>query len=129
GFGTKNILYPEELMVAALGKKIHSPVRWIEDRREHLLSAMHARDHYYRITAYADRQGKLLGIDAEIYVDAGAHAHWPNSHFMETGMATKNLPGPYELRNYRAKTFTVATNKSPHGPYRGVARPGACFAI
>src|SRR3546814_10356677 len=49
--------------------------------------------------------------------------------FMETGMAAKNLPGPYHIRNYRARTYTVATNKSPLGPYRGVARPGACFAI
>src|SRR3546814_10370631 len=48
---------------------------------------------------------------------------------METGMAAKNLPGPYHIRNYRARTYTVATNKSPLGPYRGVARPGACFAI
>jgi carbon-monoxide dehydrogenase large subunit len=129
GFGVKNILYPEELVVAALGRRLRHPVRWIDDRREHLLTATHAREHLYRITAYADARGKILGLEAEIYVDAGAHAHWPNSHFMETGMAAKNLPGPYQIRNYRAATYTVATNKSPMGPYRGVARPGACFAI
>ena len=129
GFGIKNILYPEELVVAALARRLRHPVRWLEDRREHMLTATHARDHFYRVTAYADERGKLLGLDAEIYVDAGAHAHWPNSHFMETGMAAKNLPGPYQIRNYRARTWTVATNKSPMGPYRGVARPGACFAI
>ena len=44
-------------------------------------------------------------------------------------MAARNLPGPYNIRNYRVKTYTVATNKSPIGPYRGVGRPGACFAI
>jgi carbon-monoxide dehydrogenase large subunit len=129
GFGIKNILYPEELMVAALARRMRRPLRWIDDRREHLLTATHARDHFYRVTAYADEKGIILGLDAEIYVDAGAHAHWPNSHFMETGMAAKNLPGPYRIRNYRARTYTVATNKSPLGPYRGVARPGACFAI
>jgi aerobic carbon-monoxide dehydrogenase large subunit len=129
GFGIKNILYPEELVTAALARRFRRPFRWIEDRREHLLTATHARDHFYRVTAYADDSGKILGIDAEIYVDAGGHAHWPNSHFMETGMAAKNLPGPYHIRNYRARTVTVATNKSPMGPYRGVARPGACFAI
>ena len=129
GFGIKNILYPEELIVAALGRRLRHPVRWIDDRREHLLTATHARDHFYRVTAYADEKGILLGLDAEIYVDAGAYAHWPNSHFMETGMAAKNLPGPYHIRAYRARTFTVATNKSPLGPYRGVARTGACFAI
>lgn len=129
GFGIKNILYPEELVVASLGRRVRHPVRWIDDRREHLLTATHAREHFYRVTAYADNCGRILGLEAEIVVDAGAYAHWPNSHFMETGMAAKNLPGPYQIRNYRASTFTVATNKSPMGPYRGVARPGACFAI
>jgi len=129
GFGVKNILYPEELMVAALGRKLRHPVRWVEDKREHLISCMHAREHFYRITAYADARGMILGLEAEIYVDAGAYSTWPNSPFMETGMATKNVPGPYRIRSYRARNFTIATNKSPIGPYRGVARPGACFAI
>jgi carbon-monoxide dehydrogenase large subunit len=44
-------------------------------------------------------------------------------------MAARNLPGPYDIRDYRVKTYTVATNKAPIGPYRGVGRPGACFAI
>src|SRR3546814_16063683 len=48
---------------------------------------------------------------------------------MELGMAIKNVPGPYRISAYRARGWTVATNKSPIGPYRGVARPGACFCI
>lgn len=129
GFGVKNILYPEELMVAALARKLRRPVRWIEDRREHLLSSIHCREHVHRIRAHADARGKLLGLEAEVYVDAGAYSHWPNSPFMETGMAAKNIPGPYEVSNYRCRAVTVATNKSPIGPYRGVARPAACFTI
>ena len=128
-FGIKNVLNPEELIIAALGRKLPTPVRWSEDRREHLQSSVHAREHYYRIVAYADERGKLLAIDVDITVDAGAYSHWPNGPFMETGMAAKNVPGPYRLRDYRARTHTVATNKAPIGPYRGVARPGACFAI
>ena len=129
GFGVKNVLYPEELMVAALGRKFGHPVRWIEDRREHLLSSLHCREHVHRIKAFADQRGRLLGIDAEVYVDAGAYSLWPNSPFMETGMAMKNIPGPYRLENYRCRGYTVCTNKSPIGPYRGVARPAACFTI
>ena len=71
----------------------------------------------------------MLGIDVELIVDAGAYAMWPNGPFLETGMAARNLPGPYNIRDYRVKTYTVATNKAPIGPYRGVGRPGACFAI
>ena len=129
GFGVKNILYPEEIVVAALGQKLSTPVRWTEDRREHFLSSIHCREHIHRIKAYADGTGKLLGLDVDVIVDAGAYSHWPNSPLMETGMALKNIPGPYRIANYRARGHTVATNKSPIGPYRGVARPAACFTI
>jgi carbon-monoxide dehydrogenase large subunit len=129
GFGVKNILYPEELMVVALALKLKKPVRWIDDRREHLLSSIHCRDHHHKVTAYADASGKILGMDVEVHVDAGAYSHWPNSPFLETGMVAKNIPGPYDIRNYRCQSYTVATNKSPIGPYRGVARPAACFTI
>lgn len=129
GFGIKNILYPEEIAVAAVARQRRHPLRWTEDRREHLVSSIHAREHFYRIKAYADARGLLLGLDVEIHVDGGAYATWPNGPFMETGMAIKNVPGPYKVRAYRARSLTVATNKSPIGPYRGVARPGACFCI
>jgi len=129
GFGVKNRLSSEEVMIAAVANKLRAPVRWNEDRREHILAGVHAREHYYKVTAYADEKGRILGLEADIVIDAGAYSLWPTGPFMETGMAARNLPGPYKFRHYRAKTYTVATNKSPLGPYRGVARPGACFAI
>jgi carbon-monoxide dehydrogenase large subunit len=129
GFGAKRVLYPEELMVAALALKLKKPIRWLDDKREHLLSAIHCREHHHKVTAYADAKGKILGLDVEVYVDGGAYSHWPNSPFMETGMVAKNIPGPYDIRNYRCRSYTVATNKSPIGSYRGVARPAACFTI
>jgi aerobic carbon-monoxide dehydrogenase large subunit len=129
GFGSKARLSPEEACVAALALELDHPVRWIEDRSEHLLASTHTRDHRYTITAYADGRGRVLGLDAELIVDGGAYAMWPNGPFLETGMAARNLPGPYNIRSWRVKTSTVATNKSPIGPYRGVGRPGACFAI
>jgi carbon-monoxide dehydrogenase large subunit len=129
GFGSKRVLYPEEVMVAALALKLRRPVRWLDDKREHLLSAIHAREHHHKVTAYADAKGKILGLDVEITVDAGAYSHWPNGPFMETGMAARNIPGPYAIPAYRVRSHTVATNKSPIGAYRGVARPAACFTI
>src|SRR5712671_1392732 len=129
GFGPKARLYPEEIILAALALELDHPVRWIEDRNEHLLTTAHTRDHHYKVTAYADRQGHILGVDAEIVVDAGAYGLWPQGPYHEAGMAARNLPGPYTIPNYRAKHYTVATNKTPLGPYRGVGRPGACFAV
>jgi aerobic carbon-monoxide dehydrogenase large subunit len=129
GFGPKARLYPEEIVLAALALQLDRPLRWVEDRGEHLLTAAHTRDHHYKVTAYADRQGRILGVDAEIIVDAGAYGLWPQGPYQEAAMAARNLPGPYTIPNYRARHFTVATNKAPLGPYRGVGRPGACFAI
>jgi carbon-monoxide dehydrogenase large subunit len=71
----------------------------------------------------------VLGIDVEIVVDAGAYGLWPQGPYQEANMAARCLPGPYRIANYRARFTTVATNKAPIGPYRGVGRPGACFAI
>ncbi|WP_220432277.1 xanthine dehydrogenase family protein molybdopterin-binding subunit [Falsirhodobacter xinxiangensis] len=129
GFGGKNRLMPEEIAMAALALSVDHPVRWIEDRNEHLIASVHAREHHYDLTVLAERDGTILGIEGSIHVDAGAYALWPSGPFMETSMAARNLPGSYRIQHLNIDTHTVATNKAPLGPYRGVARPGACFAI
>ncbi len=129
GFGGKARLMPEEIVVCAIALETGKPIRWLEDRRENLMAAPQAREHVYRITAYAGRDGLIKGIDAELTVDAGAYALWHTGPFMETSMAARNLLGPYRIEHIRCQTWTVATNKAPMGVYRGVARPGACFAI
>lgn len=129
GFGIKNNLYPEEVLVAIAALRTGHPVRWIEDRYEHLVASAHAREHEYTITAHADADGTLLALEAEILVDAGAYSVWPWTAAQEASMASGIIPGPYRVSDYRFTATTVATNKTPMGPYRGVARPGACFAI
>src|SRR6266436_5571102 len=96
---------------------------------DYLLASVHARDHTYDLTISADRDGTLLGIEGDIYIDAGAYALWPTGAFQEASMASRNLTGPYRIRHLKLDAHTVATNKAPMGPYRGVARPGATFAI
>ena len=129
GFGGKNRLMPEDIAIAAIALKVGHPVRWIEDRREHLIASVHAREHVYDITLFAEKSGRVLGLKGEVFVDAGAYALWPSGPFMESSMAARNLTGPYRVEHLHVETHTVATNKAPLGPYRGVARPGACFAI
>jgi carbon-monoxide dehydrogenase large subunit len=129
GFGGKNRIMPEDVAIAALAMKVGHPVRWIEDRREHLLASPHARDHTYDLTICAERDGTLLGIEGDIYIDAGTYALWPTGAFQEASMASRNLTGPYRMRHLKLNAHTVATNKAPMGPYRGVARPGATFAL
>ena len=107
-----------------LALELDHPVRWIEDRNEHLLTAR----AYPRPPLQGHRLCRparpILGVDAEIVVDAGAYGLWPQGPYQEANMAARTLPGPYTIPNYRARTFTVATNKTPLGPYRGVGRPG-----
>jgi aerobic carbon-monoxide dehydrogenase large subunit len=129
GFGYKGLLLREEVALAWLAKRVDHPVRWLEDCREHLSANANCREHFYRITGYADGDGKLLAIDCEAYVDAGAYSVYPTSAALEAGQICNLLPGPYILPVYRCRASAVATNKCPILPYRGVARTGVCLAI
>jgi carbon-monoxide dehydrogenase large subunit len=129
GFGYKGILAPEEVGVCWLAVRCGHPVRWIEDRREHLVANANCREHHYVITGHADRDGRLLGIECEATVDSGAYSAYPFSACLEAAQVASILPGPYDFPAYRCRTFSVATNKCPILPYRGVARTGVCFAM
>jgi carbon-monoxide dehydrogenase large subunit len=129
GFGHKGILLPEEVCLSWLTMKRGFPVRWIEDRREHLVASSNCREHHYKITVYADRDGTLRGIDCEATVDSGAYSSYPFSACLEAAQVVSILPGPYQMPAYRCRTYSVATNKCPILPYRGVARTGVCFAL
>ena len=129
GFGYKGILLAEEVCLGWLAMHCGHPVRWIEDRREHLTAGANCREHYYRITGYADRDGRLIGIDCEATVDSGAYSSYPFSACLEAAQVASILPGPYDFPAFRCRTYSVATNKCPILPYRGVARTGVCFAL
>jgi aerobic carbon-monoxide dehydrogenase large subunit len=129
GFGYKGILLAEEICLGWLAIHSGHPVRWIEDRREHLIGGANCREHCYRITGYADRDGSLRGIDCEAIVDSGAYSAYPFSACLEAAQVASILPGPYDFPSYRCRTYSVATNKCPILPYRGVARTGVCFAL
>ncbi|MBN9042253.1 MAG: carbon monoxide dehydrogenase [Rhizobiales bacterium 62-47] len=129
GFGYKAILLPEDICLSWLAMRCGHPVRWTEDRREHLIASANCREHHYIITAYADRDGKLRGVECEATVDSGAYSSYPFSACLEAAQVASILPGPYDFPSYRCRTWSVATNKCPILPYRGVARTGVCYAI
>src|ERR1700751_3327839 len=129
GFGHKGILLPEEVCLSWLAMQKGLTVRWIEDRREHLSASANCREHHYNITVHADRDGTLRGIDCEAIVDSGPYSSYPFSACLEAAQVASILPGPYRMPAYRCRTFSVATNKCPILPYRGVARTGLCFAL
>ena len=129
GFGYKGILLPEEVALAWATRRLGLPLRWIEDRREGLAANANCREHHYVLTAYADGDGRLLALDCEATVDAGAYSAYPFSACLEAGQIGSILPGLYDFPHYRCRTYSVATNKPPILPYRGVARTGVCFAL
>lgn len=129
GFGYKGILLPEEICLAWATMKLGFPLRWLEDRRENLTASANCREHHYVITGYADKEGNLLAIDAEASVDSGAYSSYPFAACLEAAQVASILPGVYDFPAYRCRTYSVATNKPPILPYRGVARTGVCFAI
>jgi carbon-monoxide dehydrogenase large subunit len=129
GFGYKGILLPEEVALSWATRKLGHPLRWLEDRRENLTNGADCREHHYILTAYADRRGRLLALDCEATVDSGAYSAYPFSACLEAGQVGSILPGLYDFPHYRCRTYSVATNKPPILPYRGVARTGVCFAL
>ncbi len=129
GFGYKGLLCREEVALGWLAQHVDYPVRWLEDRREHLTANANCREHHYQITGYAAADGKLIAIDCIAHVDAGAYSSYPISSAVEAAQIANLLPGPYVLSAYRCRSAAVATNKCPIIPYRGVARTGMCLAI
>ncbi|MGI5129733.1 xanthine dehydrogenase family protein molybdopterin-binding subunit [Pseudonocardia sp. CA-107938] len=129
GFGIKGHLFPEEIAISLLSMQVGRPVKWIEDRVEHMLACIHAREHHHEIEAAYTADGEVTALRATVHVDCGAYSVYPWTSTMDTGMALGILPGPYRIRNYECHAYSVATNKCPHGPYRGVARPAAAFSI
>ena len=120
---------PEEVALAWATRKLGVPLRWLEDRREGLTANANCREHHYMLTAYADADGRLLALDCEATVDSGAYSAYPFSACLEAGQIGSILPGLYDFPHYRCRTYSVATNKPPILPYRGVARTGVCFAL
>ncbi|HKP18547.1 MAG TPA: xanthine dehydrogenase family protein molybdopterin-binding subunit [Gaiellaceae bacterium] len=124
-FGVRGDFFPEDYLVAYLAYKLGRPVKWVEDRAEHLVATNHARQQRYEIEAAFDDEGRLLGLRTEIWQDEGAYIR-------PTGIAVAEitlgiLPGPYRLPAYRATLHDVATNKTPIGAYRAPGRYQTAF--
>lgn len=127
GFGLKAHVYPEEIAVAAIARRVGRPVKWIEDRTENLVASCHARDQRIRVRAAAGADGRLLAVDADVTCDIGAYGLYGHGHVLEALGTPTMIPGPYRLAAYRYHSRAVATNKCPEGAYRGVGLPVATF--
>ncbi|MBM3490297.1 MAG: xanthine dehydrogenase family protein [Alphaproteobacteria bacterium] len=129
GFGTKAQIYPEEFVCVALARRFRRAVKWIQDRREELLTDIHARDHLYEVEAAVDDTGLVLGLRASVWTNGGAYSTLPFGCTLETTGGARMIVGPYGITQYAYEARAVATHTTPAGAYRGVAQPTCYMAI
>ncbi|MGB2657414.1 MAG: xanthine dehydrogenase family protein molybdopterin-binding subunit [Pseudolabrys sp.] len=125
GFGIRGEIYPEDVLVCAAALNFKRPIKWIEDRREHLIAANHSREQHHHIRAAIDAQGRILGVDDEFFHDNGAYMRTHAATVPD--LAAAMLPGPYRVPAYRATAHIRLTNKTPCGTYRAPGRYESTF--
>jgi carbon-monoxide dehydrogenase large subunit len=126
GFGTKASGYPEDLLIPAAAIAARRPVKWTEDRREHMMASGHARHQAHDIEIAARRDGTMLAVRDKIWLDLGAYNCWGIVLPYNT---VAHLLGPHRVPSLRVECRGVVTNKTPNAPYRGAGRPETVFAM
>jgi carbon-monoxide dehydrogenase large subunit len=128
GFGSKTHVYGEDVVVAWLAMRLRRPVRWIEDRLEHMVSACHAREQVHEMEAAVADDGTITALRCRIVCDVGSGEIFPpgvNTSFVSSSVFT----GPYRIPHGEVSVSCVVTNKTPSGAYRGFGIPEMCFAL
>lgn len=120
GFGVRGEIYPEDILVLVAAMRLGRPVKWLEDRREHMIAANHSRQQRHRIRAAVDTEGRLIGIDDNFFHDQGAYIRTHGTRVADT--ACGMLPGPYRLPHFRVNGHFRLTNKTPAATYRAPGR-------
>ena len=120
GFGIRGEFYPEDFLIPFAALKLGRPVKWIEDRREHLLSAQHSRDVSCVLEIACKRDGTILGLKAELFVDLGAYVRTVGG--VVPAKAAQFVPGPYRIANVGVSVNVFLSNKTPVGTYRAPGR-------
>ena len=120
GFGVRGEFYPEDFLIPWLAMTLRRPVKWAEDRAEHLVAVNHSRQQHHRIAAAFDDGGRILAITDDVTHDNGAYCRTHGVAVPELTVAM--LPGPYRVPAYRGRIRVVLTNKTPCGTYRAPGR-------
>jgi aerobic carbon-monoxide dehydrogenase large subunit len=125
GFGIRGELYPEDFLIPFASMRLGRPVKWIEDRREHLMAANHSREVSCELEIAAKKNGTILALRARIYGNMGAYVR---THGGLVPCSTAALlTGPYRIPNYQCTVHCVITNKTGMGTYRAPGRYESCF--
>lgn len=125
-FGVRGGVFPEYVVAAVAARRLRRPVKWLEDRLEHMVSISHAREQVHRIEGAFDDQGRLLGLRDEVWHNHGAFLR--QSEPLISDITAGMIAGPYRVPAYSATVHAVMTNKTPLSAYRAPGRFEATFA-
>ena len=126
GFGAKLIVYPEDVLIPFLALRFGRPVRWLEDRLEHMLTATQERTQVHAVEIGFDDEGRLLALRDRFVHDTGAYT--PRGLVVPL-LSASMLAGPYRIPNVEVTFDSVYTHRVPVTPYRGAGQPQAVFVI
>src|SRR5215831_10853998 len=125
GFGARGEFYPEDFLIPFAARHVGRPVRWIEDRREHLLATNHAREMDCEVEIACKRDGTILGLRGDIFVDLGAYIR--TNGLTAPRNVAQFFSGPYRIPHIRLSSSALVTNKTPTGTYRAPGRYEGSF--
>jgi carbon-monoxide dehydrogenase large subunit len=120
GFGARGEFYPEDFLIPFAARHTGRPVKWIEDRREQLITLNHAREAECDIEIACRRDGTILGLRGHAYVDVGAYMRTNGA--VGARNVAQFMSGPYRVPNVDIDVALQLTNKTPVGTYRGPGR-------
>src|SRR6516162_2000608 len=125
GFGARGEFYPEDFLIPFAARHVGRPVRWLEDRREHLTAMNHARQADCEVEIACRRDGPILGLRGEVFVDLGAYVR--TNGLIAPRTLAQCFTGPYRVPNVRVTSTALLTNKTPSGTYRAPGRYEGSF--
>jgi carbon-monoxide dehydrogenase large subunit len=125
GFGARGEFYPEDFLIPFAARHVNRPVRWIEDRREHLTAMNHAREADCEVEIACHRDGTILGLRGDIFIDLGAYVR--TNGLIQPRTLAQFFSGPYRVPNVHITSTALLTNKTPSGTYRAPGRYEASF--
>lgn len=127
GFGAKLNIYPEDVLVAHLARWLRRPVKWIETRRENLLTTTHGRSQVAEVEVAADGTGRIRGMRSRVLADFGASLIYTTA--IVPTLTPLMIQGPYDIPAIRCELICLYTNTCPTGAYRGAGRPEATYYL
>jgi 2-furoyl-CoA dehydrogenase large subunit len=126
-FGIKQGIFPYMVLCAVASREAGRPVKWIEDRLEHLQASVSGTNRVTRLAAAIEEDGRILALDWDQIEDVGAHLRAPEPATLYRMHG--NMTGAYAIRDVAIRNRVVLTNKTPTGLNRGFGGPQVFFAL